>query len=253
MIHSFLLIGQSNMAGRGFAEDAPEFQSTDIKVLRNGRWFNAYRPINPDRRTSGVCLAESFARDYADAHKGVTVGLIPCADGGTKLRQWAPGGLLYDHAVMTARLAARTSNIAGVLWHQGESDCTEGACRKYRERLRILFESLRKDLDIADIPFIVGGLGDFLAEYEADGLHPFRNYRIVNEQLKIFAEETPLCGFADAQGLTSNPDLMHFNSRSLYEFGHRYYNVFETLEDKNRIFPEKPEADAAIRSEIELL
>ncbi|MBQ2401175.1 MAG: hypothetical protein II311_04070, partial [Lachnospiraceae bacterium] len=34
-----------------------------------------------------------------------------------------PGELLYDHAVMQSKLAQRTSEIAGILWHQGESDC----------------------------------------------------------------------------------------------------------------------------------
>ena len=50
------------------------------------------------------------------------VGLIPCADGGTKLSQWMPGEILYDNAVNNAKLAQRTSEIVGILWHQGEND-----------------------------------------------------------------------------------------------------------------------------------
>ena len=61
MIHSFLLIGQSNMAGRGELDKAQKINTAHIHVLRNGRWQPMFRPINPDRPFSGVNLAESFA------------------------------------------------------------------------------------------------------------------------------------------------------------------------------------------------
>ena len=117
MMHSILLIGQSNMGGRGFKEEVEPIVNDKLYVLRNGRWQSMYAPVNGDRSFSGICLAESFALKYHETHD-VTVGLIPCADGGTSLDQWREGGLLYDHAVMQARLASRTSTIAGVLWHQ---------------------------------------------------------------------------------------------------------------------------------------
>ena len=84
MIQSFLLIGQSNMAGRGFLGEAVPVNVEHIRVLRNGRWQPFYRPVNNDRPFSGVSLAESFAEKYAETY-GVDVGLIPCADGGTRL------------------------------------------------------------------------------------------------------------------------------------------------------------------------
>ena len=125
MVHSFLMIGQSNMAGRGFFDDAEPIDTNGDKifVLRNGRWQVAFRPVNPDRRFSGTCLAESFAKAYSVDHPEVNVGLIPCADGGTTLEQWREGGLLFDNAVACARLAMRSSRLTGILWHQGESDC----------------------------------------------------------------------------------------------------------------------------------
>ncbi len=88
MIHSILIIGQSNMGGRGFFEDVEPIENEDegVKVLRNGRWIPMYGPVNPDRKTSQVNLAESFAKRYHE-EKGVEVGIIPCADGGTCLDQ----------------------------------------------------------------------------------------------------------------------------------------------------------------------
>ena len=132
-MHSFLLIGQSNMAGRGYLNEAHDIDTSRIFTLRNGRWARMFRPINPDRSFSGVNLAESFADAYQKEHN-VEVGLIPCADGGTSLSQWRVRGLLYDHAVMQARLAQRTSTIAGVLWHQGEADCGEELHPLYEEK-----------------------------------------------------------------------------------------------------------------------
>lgn len=105
MIHSFLMIGQSNMAGRGLLDEAETIDTAHIKILRNGRWQPMFRPINPDRPFSGVNLAESFAEQYAQTY-GVDVGLIPCADGGTSLEQWQPGGTIRKAIPSTALITA---------------------------------------------------------------------------------------------------------------------------------------------------
>lgn len=250
MIHSFLMIGQSNMAGRGQVGEVEPICNPQLKVLRNGRWQPMYVPVNADRPFSGVTLAESFADCYQKAH-GVTVGLIPCADGGTTLDQWREGGLLYDHAILQAKLAARTSNIAGILWHQGESDCKKEQYPLYAEKFRRLREAFRRDLDLYDVPFLIGGLGDFLEMQEK---YPeMRNYFHINETLKQLAKEDAMTGFVSAEGLAGKPDNLHFSAAAQREFGIRYYREFEKLEKKEKVFPEKPEADAAIRSEIEWL
>ena len=188
MIHSFLLIGQSNMAGRGFMNEAEPISDPRLKVLRNGRWQPMYRPVNNDRPFSGVCLAESFALAYAQEHD-VEVGLIPCADGGTCLDQWAEGSLLYDHAVYQCRLAQRTSNIAGVLWHQGEGDCAEDRYGLYTEKFTKIMAALRRDLGLEDIPFLLGGLGSYFESGRYEQIR--KRYRDVNQQLEQIANTTP--------------------------------------------------------------
>ena len=87
MIHSFLLIGQSNAAGRGYLHEAEPLETCDGRLLvaRNGLWLKMFRPVNPDRKFSGTCLAETFAKAYAEANPDVQVGIVPCADGGTFL------------------------------------------------------------------------------------------------------------------------------------------------------------------------
>ncbi len=249
MIHSFLLIGQSNMAGRGFIHEVEPIDNDNILVLRNGRWRKMYQPVNGDRVKSGVCLAESFAELYQKDH-GVQVGLIPCADGGTCLDQWCVGSLLFDHACYMAELASRTSTIAGVLWHQGESDCSEERYPLYEEKLTAILQAFRKKLGLYDVPFLLGGLGDYLAVCPRS--EKYKNYIYVNKALESMAEQ-PMTGFVPATGLTSNPDFLHFDAASLREFGVRYYNEFLKLEDKNKVFEEKSTPDAAIRTDLELL
>lgn len=253
MIHSFLLIGQSNMAGRGDISEAIPVDNTHIKILRNGRWQKMFRPVNPDRSFSGVSLAESFAESYANKH-GVDVGLIPCADGGTKLDQWQPGGLLFDHAIYQSRLAQRTSTIAGILWHQGEGDCAQELYKTYAQRFTVMANALRDALDLWDVPLLVGGLGDYLADFaNANGVHVCSTYSLVNEQLQLIAQTLPRTGFVSAEGLTPKPDILHFNAKSLHEFGLRYFAEFEKLRDPNKIFEEKPHPDDAMRGPMEEL
>lgn len=247
MMHSILIIGQSNMSGRGFINEVEPIVNDKLHVLRNGRWIPMYIPVNHDRDFSGINLSESFADLYAKEHN-VDVGIIPCADGGTNIDQWTVGGLLFDHACYMSELALRTSNIAAVLWHQGESDCHGDKHLVYKEKLAVIMKAFREKLNLHDVPFLVGGLGDFLNEY----FH-HDNHLKVNKALKQYAEENSMTGFVSAEGLGSNPDKLHFSAKALREFGVRYYNEFVKLEDKNKVFYEKATPDSAIRTDIELL
>lgn len=253
MTHFFLLIGQSNMAGRGFVSGAEPLDNMGgrLKVLRNGRWQPMYRPVNPDRPFSGTCLAESFAAAYAKDHPDVDVGIVPCADGGTTLNQWQEGSLLFDNAVNCAKLALRTAHLAGILWHQGESDCGENQHPLYLEKITKIMAALRRELNADTVPLVVGGLGDYLKDMVQ--MPKLVNYPYINEALSKFAEITPNTTFASASGLTSNPDNLHFNHASLQEFGLRYYAAFKTLEDNSRMLDQTSKTDDTPRTAIELL
>lgn len=48
-IHSFLLVGQSNMAGRGDLTKENAITAPDCFMLRMGRWQEMSEPINVDR------------------------------------------------------------------------------------------------------------------------------------------------------------------------------------------------------------
>ena len=250
-MHSILIIGQSNMAGRGFPGEVEPINNRGLFVLRNGRWWPMYTPVNPDRVTAGVNLVESFAVRYRDDH-GVDVGVIPCADGGTSLDQWAEGGVLFDHAVYMTELAQRTSTVVAILWHQGESDCYADKYPFYEEKFTRILSALRERTGLHDVPVVVGGLGDYLVNYHPE-VALGKNYVYVNEALRNVAQKDPLVEFASAEGLDSNMDNLHFSAKSLREFGHRYYEAFLKLEDVSATVEEKSADAAMAKSEMEKL
>ena len=231
-VYSFLLIGQSNMAGRGEFSDVEPIKNKNCLMLRMGRWQKMSEPINPDRKIfdskthSGISLGASFANYFAEATEK-KIGLIPCADGGTRLSQWMPGEILYDHAVMMTRLAMRTSRLVGILWHQGESDCNEQALvDSYKERFLTMITSLRRDLGAEEVPVIIGELSE-LIDLERLG----RGVRIpqMNQNFREIAKVLPHCAVVSSKGLTLKEDNLHFNSVSLREFGLRYAAEYEKL------------------------
>ena len=251
MTHSFLLIGQSNMAGRGFLSEAAPLDTKGgrIKVLRNGRFLEMFRPVSCDRSFAGSSLAEDFAAAYADAHPDVDVGLIPCADGGTSLTQWEAGGILFDNAVNCAKLAMRTSTLVGILWHQGEGDCPPADFPLYRTRFTAILRALRAELGAEELPVLLGGLGDFLAECRFD--ENLKNYPHINRALQEVAASEPNVAYVPAEGLASNPDNLHFSAAALREFGLRYYEAFAAL--NSRVTDTAQKEDGSMKSSMELL
>ena len=115
MVHSFLLIGQSNMAGRGFLNEARPIRDRRIKALRNGRWQMMWEPIHIDRPFAGIGLGASFAKRWLEDHPDEEIGLIPCADGGSCRDEWMPGTALFDHMVYQVELPRRISVLDGLL------------------------------------------------------------------------------------------------------------------------------------------
>ncbi len=233
-IHSFLMIGQSNMAGRGEFGDVPPIENERCFMLRMGRWQMMREPINTDRAIfegefhSGIGLAASFADSLANT-TGKKIGLIPCADGGTRVEQWQPGEVLFDHAVMMTKLAMRSSRFSGIIWHQGESDCTtDENIARYKDRLINIINGIREELGANDLPFILGEL----AEHYDPKWKMGERYHRVNEILYEIANELPNIAVVSAKGLAMKPDGIHFDARSFRVLGNRYFEAYMALTEE---------------------
>ncbi len=236
---SFLLIGQSNMAGRGDFGEVKPIRNPKCLMLRNGRWQPMNEPICFDRGIepvgkfgfhSGVSLAASFA-DRASEYFNDYVGLIPCAEGNTSITEWQSGELLFDHAIALTKLAMRTSTLSGILWHQGENDSvSEISANNYYSLFMKMYNSLFDSLGIGKIPFIVGELGEFTANYPPA---PCKYYKTVNASLHRIANEIPYGAIATAWGLTCRCDSVHFDSKSLRILGVRYFEAYKKVYERN--------------------
>ena len=224
MINSFLLIGQSNMAGRGSLQEVDPIKNKDIYMFRDSQWVTAKEPLHTDKPTlAGIGLGMSFAETLQRKLER-KIGLIPCAFGGTSLSEWQKGGRLYSNAVTETIEALKNSSLKGILWHQGESDADSlETAESYKERFMPFIDSLLTDIGISNIPIILGELGEFLVKNGDGCLYS----HIVNEQLKDICSGDKYFAFVSAKGLTDNGDFLHFNAKSLREFGIRYAKVWE--------------------------
>ena len=144
----FLLIGQSNMAGRGKVEPADQAPHPRIVMLDKANvWVPAADPVHFDKpKIAGVGLCSEFARRVAAAEPQAAVGLVPCAFGGTRLDQWLPGTALYTNAVARACAAMRSGRLRAILWHQGEGDSSPAKSATYPARFSGMIAQLRTDL-----------------------------------------------------------------------------------------------------------
>ncbi|MBT2680483.1 sialate O-acetylesterase [Bacillus sp. ISL-35] len=221
---SILLIGQSNMAGRGFIEEVSPIYNEHIYMLRNGRWQMMAEPLNFDRHISGVGPAASFAHAWTEDHPGESIGVIPCAEGGSSIDDWAIDGLLTRHAISEAKFAMESSELIGILWHQGESDSYGERYKMYEDKLLSLLKHLRIELNAPDIPIIIGELGHYLGEVGFG--KSAVEYKHINKILSKVAHTEKDTYFATSKGLTANPDGIHIDAMSQRKFGLRYYEAF---------------------------
>lgn len=208
----FLLIGQSNMAGRGKVEPQDQVVNPKIFMLtKDLKWVPAKDPLHFDKPVAGVGPGSQFAREISKADPTATIGLIPCAVGGTSLDQWKDDGALYKDAVKRAKEAMKNGKLAGILWHQGEADSAPDKVASYADRFSAMIGSLRKDLQADKIPVLIGELGHFRPASKA-----------FNDNLPAVVAKVPLCGLVKSEDLTDKGDKLHFDAASARKFGQNY-------------------------------
>lgn len=220
--HLYLLAGQSNMAGRGAVEEQDKTPHPRIFVLnKQDEWAPAREPLHFDKSAAGVGPGFAFAKAMAEAQPQVTIGLIPCAVGGSPIASWQPGATdaatkttPYDTAIRRAKLAMKDGTLKGILWHQGESDSSQKNAAAYGGTLEKTLARFRDDLGVDDLPIVVGGLGDHtLAKNE--------NAKVVQEALKNLPKRLANAAFASSEGLKHKGDNTHFDSPGARELGKR--------------------------------
>lgn len=241
---SILLVGQSNMAGRGFLNEVPTILNDHLKMLRNGRWQLMTEPIHFDREVAGVGPAASFAQAWSADHPGEDLGVIPCAEGGSALAEWSPDGPLMRHAISEARFAQETSEIVAILWHQGESDSLNQQYVDYQDRLVTTLTHLRTSLALENVPLIMGTLPDFLGKSGFG--QSATEYPQINREMTAAVPRLAPAYLVSGADLTANPDGIHINASSQRKFGLRYYQAFHDQQSVPGSLPDEDTRVAAL-------
>lgn len=225
----YLLIGQSNMAGRGVIEAPDKVPHPRVLMFTKAQaWAPALDPLHFDKPIAGVGLGSTFGRVMVDADPSITVGLIPCAVGGTPLGRWEKDQDLYKQAVVRTKAALADGTLRGILWHQGEGDSgKQETAESYAKRLSQMVVDLRAELSAGEVPFVAGELGQFLVR-ERNGVPSF--WPTVNEQINQLPKLVPKTAVAPSQGLTARQDQVHFDTPALREFGKRYAAAMQKLQ-----------------------
>lgn len=220
--HVFVLMGQSNMAGTSLPIPVEYVDpAAEVYVIRKDlAWRPAATPLDP-ANGQGFSLGQSFARHYAALHPGVKVGVIQCARGGRGIKELAKGGKdrdgspNYDDSLAKIRAAQTRGTLKGVLWHQGETDCGDGA---YNAKLAALIADLRADTGVADLPIIAGQLGQFATWTSG-----------FNGRIPAAAKDIARCAVATSEGLLDMGDKVHFSGFASEVFGARYLKAYLQL------------------------
>lgn len=224
----FLLVGQSNMAGRGVVEEQDKTPHPRLLMLsKEGQWVPAMDPLHFDKTAAGVGLGKTFGQIVAEATPGVTIGLIPCAVGGSPIDAWKPGVFYpptkshpWDDTVKRVEIALKAGTVKGILWHQGESDSKPELAEAYAAKLQDLVKRLRELVKAPDAPFIAGQMGKFA---EA----PWATEKaVVDKAHQDLPKAVPHCAFVRAEGLLHKGDKVHFDSAAYRELGKRYAEAY---------------------------
>jgi hypothetical protein len=219
-LHLYLLIGQSNMAGRGAVDD--ESKRTEPRVVmltKSLEWAPAADPLHFDKPSAGVGPGLAFGKRMAAAAPGARIGLIPCAVGGTSIKVWVAGAedkatKTHPYSDMLVRVseAQKAGVLKGIIWHQGESDRASAA--GYGALLQDLVSRLRRDLK-SDVPFVAGEISSFDPKLD-DVTKTF------NATLHSLEGAVPRYGCISSEGLSHKGDNLHYDSTAARTLGNRY-------------------------------
>lgn len=221
----YVLMGQSNMAGRGVIDSiANTYLSDQVLMLTSADSIVvAHHPLHSDKpKIAGVGPGVRFGYELSLETQNQVL-LVPCAVGGTSIKLWRPGmhdsitnTFPYDDALRRIEVAMQIGELSGVLWHQGEADRRSD---EYLDDLVELIQSIRTFAGDDDLPFVVGELGYFLQDVE-----------VFNKNLRELPKRLYNVAVVRAEGLTHKGDGVHFDARSAEILGKRYAEAMKKMQ-----------------------
>jgi len=215
--HVFLLIGQSNMAGRAKLKAGDDKQLKNCVLWNGNNWepakapFNRYSTHLKPSFTQGMNSGPEFVKAYQKANPGVKVGIINWARGGSSIEEWHPDHKLdlYHAAVKNTKAALSINGeLKGILWHQGESNSKRS--HLYPKQLKEHIQRLREVFNQPKLPVVYGQIGLWNKDYVS-----------FNKMITQQPANIPYTRCIKTNDLT-NFDPYHFDHPSQLIMGKRY-------------------------------
>lgn len=212
-----LILGQSNASNEGKGARVEKAHVYNFNVF-TGRCFMASDPLL-GTTGKGAGFAMRLGAMLVDAKLFSDVVLVPIAVGGTRVRDWAPGGAHHPRALLALkRLKSADLPVTFALWHQGEGDATPDFSKsEYKRHFMGMFTSLRLQGTKAD--FFVP-LASLCRDSPHSGVREAQA-ELVDPKRGIYAGPD-----TDTLGLKERFDGCHFSSRGLDKHARLW---FETL------------------------
>ncbi len=231
LVDIYVLMGQSNMAGRGpmRAGDDEVKNSKLFMLTKDLNWVAAKNPIHFDKpNAAAVGPGMAFGLAMQAANKTHYIYLVPTAVGGTSINLWVPGA--YDKVTKTSpwddaekRIieAMKYGTIKGIIWHQGESDSSGDKSVGYLKKLEDLIVRVRKLVANPNLPFVAGELGKYGAQYNT-----------INKQLEQLVGKVKFTAVASSEDLVDKGDGTHFDAASADKLGQRLAEKMQALQKR---------------------
>lgn len=221
----YLLIGQSNMAGRAALTEADREPIEGVFLWNGEGWEPAANPMNrhstirKDIKMQRLGPGEGFSKGMRALRPERSVGLVVNAKGGSAIEEWLPGTKFFTEAIARTKAAlAAGGELKGIVWHQGEANVAR--LEKYPGQLAELVAALREELGAGEIPFVAGQIIDRDDQPDRQAF---------NRALPETVAKIPRCGYASSEGLTDFDDV-HFDAPSQRLLGLRYAERMVTLQ-----------------------
>jgi hypothetical protein len=261
-IKTFILAGQSNMAGWGDSTKLPEeLRRGNERVLMfaEGRWqpLRPHEPAIDLMRRVGLTEFHfgpeiAFGHAMAKAWPDETIGIVKLAFGGTSLLAWKPDwtkedadrvgqgnwGSFYRRLidmVIEAR-ASRSIEIIGLVWLQGHGDMKNvEVAQEYLANFKAFVAAVRKDTGIAALPLLYGSnrgetgfdLPDDLSKLEPQlitGTYPAAQW-VLKAQFDA-QREIPHSRLVILRDIQTHPRNVHYNTDGQLATGRLFAETF---------------------------
>jgi hypothetical protein len=246
----FLLAGQSNMVGAGGAGEgdppipAPyNVAQPDVQISwMNGGWAALQQGFSYEYNSFGPEVSFGY-RLHNTLFPADSIYLVKYAVGGTHLAteysEWNPnGGTLYNglktavnNAMQNLTAAGKAPQIAGMIWMQGESDANNATyAAEYATNLTNFIVSIRHDLNVPNMPFVVGRI---TTHYDTS---PPSGAAIVRAAEMTVPGQVGHASWIDTDDLEQNPaQPWHYGTQGQIDLGIRFANAIAAIPEPSTL------------------